>query len=482
MSDAVESTMQEYSESQPEVHYTILRIICICMSTLGFEMAFNVLFSLSEPIMASMNMSSTSQFLCWLSGPLAGVTLMPLIGVWSDNCKSRFGRRRPFIVGGCIFSVISFLLLLILKRVHEKFNAAGKTVSMLFILFFSYASINTIMAPSRALIGDIIPETRQGISNSIASVLIGLSSVLPNLVGGVGFFLKSETYSERADTVTMYFCLFILILSVIITVFASHEKPHVPAEEHHHHKKNPFVQMYEALKKMPKPIIRSCILMVLSWVANYTFTMLGTSFFMKEVFPEEQESKGLCFGMLVIACANLMSFIYGCVHPYVVNLIGCKTTYFISHIIEAVSLSCAFFVKNKWALLGLFTPIGIAITNFNSIPYELVSYTVTEEYMGVYMSILSTCIDVAYVLANLIMNLGLGNLVPKFPSSWHLTRYQSLIGFAAVWAVLTAVFSLFIIVPDHKMEVDVEEEEEEEAAERSSSSEGEQDRPPEEIV
>lgn len=472
----VESPIDEVAHppGQEEVKYNLFRILCVCASTLGFEMAFNVLFSLSEPIMASMNLTSTAQFLCWLSGPIAGVTLLPIVGIWSDNCKSKFGRRRPFIVGGCGVTIVSFLLLILLKKVHEKMNLYAKTACMLFILFISYAAINTIMAPSRALIGDLVPENKQNLANAVASILIGLSSVLPNLVGGVGFFIPNPKYSEKADNVTMYFCLVILIISVIVTSIVSREKSLEIKE--HHKKTNPFVQMFKAFKDMPKPIFRACVLMVLSWIANYTYTMLGTSFFMSEVFPPGNEAKGLCFGMLCIACSNACSFIYGCVHTYVTNLIGYKATYCIAHVIEAVSLSTVFFIKDKWALLGLFVPIGIAITNFNSTPYAIVSYTVTDEFMGVYMSIISTCIDLAYVIANLVMNLGLGNLYTKFPSSWNLKRYQSLIGFASVWAILTAIYSLFVIIPDHKIEIDEEEEE------VSESSDVEQDRPPEEIV
>lgn len=33
--------------------------------------------------------------LAWLAGPITGVVVQPIVGVLSDGCKSRFGRRRP---------------------------------------------------------------------------------------------------------------------------------------------------------------------------------------------------------------------------------------------------------------------------------------------------------------------------------------------------------------------------------------------------
>lgn len=36
--------------------------------------------------------------------------MQPVVGVLSDNCKSSLGRRRPFIIGGCVFSSFAVML------------------------------------------------------------------------------------------------------------------------------------------------------------------------------------------------------------------------------------------------------------------------------------------------------------------------------------------------------------------------------------
>lgn len=35
--------------------------------------------------------------------------MQPVVGVLSDSCKSKWGRRRPFLVGGSIIVVFSLL-------------------------------------------------------------------------------------------------------------------------------------------------------------------------------------------------------------------------------------------------------------------------------------------------------------------------------------------------------------------------------------
>ena len=43
--------------------------------------------------------------LVWIAGPLSGTLVQPYVGMKSDNCRMRWGRRRPFIVGGAIATI-----------------------------------------------------------------------------------------------------------------------------------------------------------------------------------------------------------------------------------------------------------------------------------------------------------------------------------------------------------------------------------------
>ncbi|KAG0480487.1 hypothetical protein HPP92_011345 [Vanilla planifolia] len=44
-------------------------------------------------------------------GPVAGFVVQPCVGLWSDRCRAKIGRRRPFILAGCLLiSPAVFLL------------------------------------------------------------------------------------------------------------------------------------------------------------------------------------------------------------------------------------------------------------------------------------------------------------------------------------------------------------------------------------
>lgn len=49
--------------------------------------------------------------LVFIAGPLSGLIVQPLVGNLADRSTSKFGRRRPYMLFGCITAFISFLLL-----------------------------------------------------------------------------------------------------------------------------------------------------------------------------------------------------------------------------------------------------------------------------------------------------------------------------------------------------------------------------------
>lgn len=47
----------------------------------------------------------------WIAGPLSGLIIQPLIGVIADRSRSKWGRRRPFMIFGSF--VVAFCLIVL---------------------------------------------------------------------------------------------------------------------------------------------------------------------------------------------------------------------------------------------------------------------------------------------------------------------------------------------------------------------------------
>jgi solute carrier family 45 protein 1/2/4 len=85
--------------------------------------------------------------LVWIAGPLSGVLVQPYVGLKSDNCRMRWGKRRPFIVGGAAATIVSLMVLAWAKELVGGFlgifgadseSAGVKTCIMLFAVMFVY--------------------------------------------------------------------------------------------------------------------------------------------------------------------------------------------------------------------------------------------------------------------------------------------------------------------------------------------------------
>jgi solute carrier family 45 protein 1/2/4 len=59
--------------------------------------------------------------LVWIAGPLSGSLVQPYVGMKSDNCRIPWGKRKPFMVGGTIATIISLLSLAWVREIFGGF-------------------------------------------------------------------------------------------------------------------------------------------------------------------------------------------------------------------------------------------------------------------------------------------------------------------------------------------------------------------------
>ena len=64
-----------------------------------------------QPYLLSLGMSKSLLAFVWIAGPLTGTLVQPYVGIRSDNCRIRWGKRKPFMIGGGIATILSLLAL-----------------------------------------------------------------------------------------------------------------------------------------------------------------------------------------------------------------------------------------------------------------------------------------------------------------------------------------------------------------------------------
>lgn len=62
-----------------------------------------------SPFLLELGLSKSLMSLVWIAGPVSGLIAQPIFGSLSDRCTIKWGRRRPFLVGGTIVTILSML-------------------------------------------------------------------------------------------------------------------------------------------------------------------------------------------------------------------------------------------------------------------------------------------------------------------------------------------------------------------------------------
>lgn len=77
-----------------------LKLMIAALPWVGIQAIWAAEFGTTTPYLQNIGLSPQWASQIWIAGPLMGFFVAPIIGSLSDNLQSRFGRRRPFMLGG----------------------------------------------------------------------------------------------------------------------------------------------------------------------------------------------------------------------------------------------------------------------------------------------------------------------------------------------------------------------------------------------
>ncbi|GAA0162979.1 secondary carrier transporter [Lithospermum erythrorhizon] len=87
------------------------KIFMVASIATGIQFIWALQLSLLTPYVQLLGIPHKLASLIWLCGPIAGIVVQPITGYYSDNCTSRFGRRRPYIAAGTAFIIVGVFLI-----------------------------------------------------------------------------------------------------------------------------------------------------------------------------------------------------------------------------------------------------------------------------------------------------------------------------------------------------------------------------------
>jgi MFS family permease len=189
---------------------------------------------------------------------ILAITLIPLVGFWSDHIWTRIGRRMPFIVstlpvGAVLFGLVPWIPLW--------FGSSGTSlIVFILVLFLMNIALGISRSPIIALMPDLVPSEERSPANGIINFMGGFGSLLVYfVVGKISTTNRPLGFAIAAASVLL--ATIVLVLSINEARDSLDRK--VPQSEH---------ADFSLLRKIWTPKYRSLLLVCLAiffWFIAY---------------------------------------------------------------------------------------------------------------------------------------------------------------------------------------------------------------------
>jgi solute carrier family 45 protein 1/2/4 len=248
--------------------------------------------------------------LVWIAGPLTGVLVQPYVGIKSDRCQIRWGRRRPFILGGAFATMISIMILAWTREIVSGFlgifgvdsDSRAVAVSIMFfaviLIYVLDIAINVrklhssldhvpagfnnhlVQAAIRAFIVDCAPTHQQETANAWASRISGVGNIIGMLCGGLNL---PQIFPFFGNTQFKVLCaiaaLFMLITSSVSCFAISERDPRIYGENITGQGLLAlFRDLSRSFRRLPLQISRICQVQFFAWMGWFPFLFYTTTF------------------------------------------------------------------------------------------------------------------------------------------------------------------------------------------------------------
>ncbi len=183
------------------------RTICVGFAFFLIN-AFWQAYDNSIPILLidKYGMSQTASGFIMAIDNILALFMLPLFGTLSDRTQTRMGRRTPFILGGTIVAVISFVLL----------PFPGKVVPFMLLLMISLLAMATFRSPAVALMPDVTMKPLRSKANAVINLMGTVGAILVLVLGVV---LGTGNAAENLDIFRGYFFAVAALMVAALIIF-----------------------------------------------------------------------------------------------------------------------------------------------------------------------------------------------------------------------------------------------------------------------
>ena len=424
----------------------------------GVQIAYALQSANISRIFATLGADPHDLSFFWILPPLMGIIVQPLVGKWSDNTWTRFGRRIPYLFIGALVAVL--VMCMLPNAGSFGFGVGAAMIFGLISLMFLDTSINMAMQPFKMMVGDMVNEKQKGLAYSIQSFLCNAGSLVgylfPYIFTAIGIASVAAA-GEIPDSVkwSFYIGAIILILCVIYTTITVKEMPPKEYAEYHgitESDKDEKTSMIKLLINAPKTFWTVGLVQFFCWAAfmymwTYTNGAIAVSAFdtptivkdgvvMLDVASKQYQSAGDWVGVL-FAVQAIGSVLWAIVIPMFKNR---KFIYALSLILGAIGFISTYYIADQYMLFISYALIGCAWAAMLALPFTILTNSLSGKNMGTYLGLFNGTICLPQIVAASIGGIFVSMLTP----AGEIAAQDRMLVLAGI-LLLVGALSVFII-------------------------------------
>ncbi|KAI9677440.1 MAG: hypothetical protein M1817_006394 [Caeruleum heppii] len=433
MRDFDAPSMDVGGEDDGQETKSTLYLVLLVLSIGGLQIAWCVELSNGTPYLLSLGLSKSLMALVWIAGPLSGTLVQPYVGIRSDNCRISWGKRKPFMIGGALATIVSLLALAWTREIVQGFlglfgvdptSDGTKNMVIIVAVLFVYVldfAINTVQAAIRAFIVDGAPTHQQESANAWAGRITGVGNILGYLSGYVRLPAILPFFGNTQFQVLCVIACISLGVTVAISSLTIKERDprrERPAEAAIGGVVAFFKQVFTSVRRLPPQIRAVCEVQFFAWIGWFPFLFYITTYvgqlYVNPIFADhpnmtsdeidevwEEATRIGTFSLLVFAftsfAANILLpfFVAPSYAPtasvsdppekpnrilqkLVIPWLTLRRAWLLSLVLYAVTLFCTFFVSTPTGGTVLVGIVGIAWALTLWAPFALISAEISK--------------------------------------------------------------------------------------------------------
>uniref|UniRef100_A0ACD5WEF3 Uncharacterized protein n=1 Tax=Avena sativa TaxID=4498 RepID=A0ACD5WEF3_AVESA len=479
---------------EPPVPISLGRLVLAGMVAGGVQYGWALQLSLLTPYVQTLGLSHALTSFMWLCGPIAGLVVQPCVGLYSDKCTSRWGRRRPFIMTGCVLICIAVVVVGFSADIGAALGDSQEECSLyhgprwhaaiVYVLGFWLLdfSNNTVQGPARALMADLSGQHGPSAANSIFCSWMALGNILGYSSGSTNNwhkwfpFLRTRACCEACANLKGAFLVAVLFLSfcLVITLIFAKEVPYkriapLPTKANGQVEVEPSgpLAVFQGFKNLPAGMPSVLLVTGLTWLSWFPFILYDTDWMGREIYhgdpkgtPAETSAfqdgvRAGAFGLLLNSI--VLGFSSFLIEPMCKKL-GPRTVWVSSNFLVCISMA-AISVISWWSTkdfheyiqhaitankeikavcMALFAFLGVPLAILYSVPFAVTAQLAANKGGG--QGLCTGVLNIAIVIPQVIIAVGAGPWDELFGKG-NIPAFAA----ASAFALIGGVVGIFLL-------------------------------------